>query len=340
MQPTQILFGLFGAPVPEAVSADGLCWLCAGDCLRGMRVEDWAGASFTGQNRVRNPTGTHVCEACVWICSRVSPVPGRPAKDGKKFGGNFRNYSHLWEDEWAAPAFGDGTVIPGYMNASKGEKSVIRDFLSRDHGWPWFAAIADSGQKHVLPWTPLNGASRGGTVLFDEQLVDVPRNLELMHRVTALLTAGATKEEVNSGDYSARAWQLCGDSLAQFESNFGPERGGGWFALAVWLAQRDEETTQRRMTAEKAAKATKKETENAERRKQRKTSNADSGGSARRASGVPGDTAGKRAKTLGPSSDADAKRVQNVGDSGGVVNVSGAKASDRNAGGGQLSLFD
>jgi hypothetical protein len=30
-----------------------------------MPVEKWSGASFTGQNRVRAPSSTHVCAACI-----------------------------------------------------------------------------------------------------------------------------------------------------------------------------------------------------------------------------------------------------------------------------------
>ena len=96
----------------------------------------------------------------MFICSRTSPVPGRPAKEGKKFGGNFRNYTHLWDER-------------GYANASKGEKPVIREFLARNHAGPWFAAIADSGQKHVLPFARLNGPGRPGIVLLDELVVRV-----------------------------------------------------------------------------------------------------------------------------------------------------------------------
>lgn len=137
---------------------DGLCWVCAGRMTRGQPVEKWSGSSFTGQNRVRCPDATHVCEACVWVCSRIAPVPGRPAKPGKKFGGNFRNYSHLYERGWRSLPFGDdGSQARGYVNASKGEKPLIRTFLSREHAGEWFAAIADSGQKHVIPWAPLNG---------------------------------------------------------------------------------------------------------------------------------------------------------------------------------------
>lgn len=288
---------------------------------RGEPVDSWNGASFTGQNRVRSPQSTHVCEACVFVTSRLSPVPGRPPKDGKSLGGNFRNYSHLWEDGL------------GYANASKGEKPRIREFLARDHAGQWFAAIADSGQKHVIPWAPMNGPGRGGTVLFDEERITMPDSMALVDEMTSLLTAGATKEEMGSGDYSARAWQLCGDSLRTFEDHHGHERGGGWFGLALWLAQRDEETVQRRIAAEKEKK-------NARRSGKGKAARADRGSTARAARGIPANAAGECAETLGPPADAHAERVADVRDSRGVGDVDGETAADRNARGQQRTLFD
>ena len=150
------------------------------------------GTNFTSQTLCRAPSSGWVCEACAYITSRTSPVIGRDAKEGKKFGGSFRNYSHLWDER-------------GYVNASKGEKPAIREFLARDHRAPWFAALADSGQKHVLPFSVLNGPGRGGVVLFDEVRVPIPADQSLVDECTALLTAGATKEELECGDYSARA---------------------------------------------------------------------------------------------------------------------------------------
>lgn len=222
------------------------CWVCAGRDTHGMPRDDWNSASFTGQNRVRAPASKWVCSACVWVCARLSPVPGRPPKDGKQYGGNFRNYSHAY----------DGGE---YANFSKGEKAGLLAWLRAPRRGLWWAAIADSGQKHVIPWAPLNPpGTRRGSVLFEEQVVTLPMQAgwALVERMTALLTAGATKDEIASGDYTSRAWQLCGDALPRFEDEWARQRrGSAWFALALWLAQRDEAAVAARMEAEKNAKA-------------------------------------------------------------------------------------
>jgi hypothetical protein len=266
----------------------------------------------------------------VFVCSRIAPVLGRPAKDGKKFGGNFRNYSHCYEQGWASPAFGDGGPAGiGYINASKGEKPAIRAFLARQHEATWFAAIADSGQKHVLPWAPLNASGRAGRVLFDEQIVSVPDDQSLVADLATLLTSGATKDEIARGDYSARAWHLCGEQIRTFERAHSSERHSAWFGLACWLAQRDEEAVQRRIDAEK---------EERDRRKNKgRSAHKDSGGSAGRARRVSREPKRERAQALGPDPEPAARSSTNDIDAGGMgdpaVPESGTRGTE------QLSLF-
>lgn len=225
---TQLLWPLLGSPVRDDCepSDGGPCWLCGAPWERGQLVERWSGANFTGQNRVRSPVSRYVCEPCVQVCSRVAPVPGRPPKPGKKFGGNYRNYTHLYD-------------AARYSNHSKGEKPAILDWLRATKTGPWFGAVADSGQKHVLPWAPVNPpGTRRGVVLFDESVVELPDadGWLMVDDVGVLLGAGATKAEVHSGKYTARAWRLCGrDLLDGFEDRWGSARGGSWFRLAVWV---------------------------------------------------------------------------------------------------------
>jgi hypothetical protein len=168
-------------------------------------------------------------------------VLGRAVKEGKKFGGNFRNYSHMWED---------GVV---YANASKGEKPLIREFLAREHVGPWFLAVADSGQKHVLSFAPLNGPGRSGQIRFEEANVFVPDDQSLIARMTELLTEGITKDEVGSGNYYVRTMRDSRELTQSFERDHGKSRGSNWFSLAIWLAQRNEEIHAGRQ-AEKAAR--------------------------------------------------------------------------------------
>jgi hypothetical protein len=344
--------------VAACVKGYGRCLVCCGEVNRGQPVGEWLKSSFTDQNRTRNPLATHVCEACCYVMSRTSPVLGRPPKpcnvcDGTlrivrkppkgkgsrssigdacpkcngtgmgEHGGNFRCYSHMIETGWDSPAFGqDGCGWSrGYINASKGEKPLIREFLRREHASLWCCGIADSGKKHVLPFTPINAPSRGGVVLFEEQLVVVPDSLELVDAMAELLTAGATKDELDRGDYRAHTWIRCEAEVRAFEGAHGGERHSAWWALALWLAQRDEDTVAARLEAEKeakkAAKPRKARRNSDQRSDERAAQKPDGGGAASDAKRIPGDGTGKPNEELGnttePSSVRGKKRIKRRG---------------------------
>lgn len=272
--PSQVVHQEHGSPAVDGVNAveSALCYLCGGECKRALPVDKWMGSNFTDQPRARCSQSFVVCEACCYVTSRTSPVLGRAAqacsrcegtlkiknpRKGKaekkgdpcnkckgtgmnEFGGGFRNYSHLWEEGI------------GYVNASKGEKKLLREFIGRKHMGPWFAGIADSGQKHVLPFTTMNGPGVRGVVLFDETLVSIPANQSLIGDAFVLLTAGAAKAELLSGQFGEYAWKRCERLIRDFEASYLRIRGTSWFTLAIWLAQRDENVVQDRLAKEKA----------------------------------------------------------------------------------------
>lgn len=295
-----IIYRAAGMPaIADAEPCAGLCWLCATEIDRGVPVERWQGANFTGQNKVRAPMASHVCEPCIFVCA------GRPPDA-------LRMYSHLWSESG------------GWRKLNKGDKPEMRAFLCAPHDEPWFAAIADSGQKQLLPWTPVNPDGGSPVVNFEERIVAIPPDASArIERIAHLLTLGATKAEVERGDYGPRAWQLCGDALRDFEQWAGRLRHGAWFMLAVWLAQRDEEVVQRRMTAEKEEK------QNARRIQKGTVARPHGRGATGPACAVPSDAAGERAQTLGSAADTHAGKRSRQRKPGGVVDSHDAPAPAR-----------
>ena len=297
-----------------------VCWVCGGRSGRGAKRAAWQGAMFTGQNRVRCPASEFVCEACVVV------MAGKPPDTE-------RMWSHLVEGD-------------SHQRCNKGHKPQIREFLRRQHAAPWFAAIADSGQKHIVPWCTVNPAGQsGGRILLEEAEIDLPRDAAgwaLLDEIADLLTAGATKEEMGRGEYGPRAWSLCGAALRAFEEARGHLRGGAWFELAVWLAQRDEAAVEARMQAEKEAKQAKaKQAKEAERERSRKGKAAkpDRGGAPRTKKGVPRDAGVQHTEALGSAPGQDARGGAVDGDSGGVGHHDGANATTGRKPVGQLSLL-
>lgn len=313
--PPQIVWQAHGSPtVDGCVEADGRCFVCCGEMVRGMLTSKVLGKSFTDHARVKNPSGSHICEACCCVMSRTSPVLGRDAKDGKKFGANFRNVSHLWEHGWS------GKQAPGYQNCSKGEKPAMRAFLEREHAATWFAALGDSGQRHVLPFATINGPGRAGVVLFDEQIVQVPRDTSLIASMTDLLTAGATKAEIESGRFGDGAWRRCEAQIREFEAANKSYRGTPWFTLALWLAQRDEEQVQARLAREKEERDAKRIRKSAARRNRQRAGRPEQS--------VYADSGPQPSETLAPAGIGVAPELERSGNDGAVAGKNPERAQD------------
>lgn len=283
------------------------CWVCGAKSTRGQERWKWAGTNYTGQAKARCPPSDYVCESCIVV------MAGRPPDTE-------RMYSHLVEGA-------------SWLRVNKGQKPAMREFLRRPKTEPWFAAIADSGQKHIVPWCPINAPGVGGFAIFEEALVELPDEAgwRLVDDIADMLTGGATKEELLPGAWGARAYTLLGERIEAFEAQWGNLRGGAWFDLAVWLAQRDEAKVAERMAAEKVAAAEKKakakEIGSGTRKVSKgKAANAHGGGNSRPAERVPENAGVQRAEALGPNLGPGEGERKNVGDAGAVVHGNAPRA--------------
>jgi hypothetical protein len=312
-----ILHRLSGAPrLDAACEREDQCWHCGAHMTRGMTVDEWGSASFTGQNRIRGGAHlTHICEPCVWVMSRVpGVVPGAPEMH------NWRLYTVLV----------DGADV---WRGNKANKPAILAWLRKPKAGEWFAAIADSGQKHVVPYAPVNPpGTRRGRIQFEEDCITLG-DWKIVDDMIALLTAGATKDSIGSGAYSGGEWQRCGrEAIDAFELMHGRHRGGPWFRLALWLSQRDEEAVAVRMAAEKVVRDGK-----GKRRDEGGVAKPAGAGAARPPSGVPR-SRGKPAEALGSVARPDARGGADLGEPRGVAYVDVPVAPARSPE--QRGLFD
>lgn len=277
MSPASILHGIAGAPaVDGATDHEGRCAICALVSTRTMPFDRWQGNNFTDQAKIKTWGATLVCETCMWAHSWVPP-PGFPDQGDAKKGVNLRLYSHLWGEQ------------TGYRYANKASKPLIRDWI-RDRAESrierCFCAIADSGQKHVVPWTRVNLPGRSRLVVRFEEMDVTIGDWRLIDDLTALLTDGVTKDEIQGADYRVMSWQQSRGLIEPFEAEFGPLRASGWWTLALWLSQRNEEESNERRTARAVAKT-------------------DRAAGARNPGGVPRSTPAKPAHALGPDQGSD-----------------------------------
>lgn len=227
--PAEALWRLAGAPDQEGCQpVFSPCIVCAGAHGWTIPFDKWAGSTYTDQNKLRGAgLSSRVCAPCVWAHSWVPPPGHAPPEPGKK-GVNLRLFWHAY----------DGA---GYVYGNKANKPELVAWLRAPRKGLWFCAIPDSGQKHTLPWVRWQAPGAPGAVLFEEQQTPIG-SWQLFDGMAALLSAGATKASVQTGAYTPREWQQVGaDALTGFEARWGALRGGAWWTLALWLAQRAEE---------------------------------------------------------------------------------------------------
>src|SRR5690606_7737308 len=120
---------------------------------------------------------------------------------------------------------------------------------------------------------------------------------------------------IERGDYGVRTWMRCKAEALSFEARWSRERASGWFALALWLAQRSDDGW---AGASRAVSA------------------ADDGRDPSAKGAVPRDGR-QQSDTLGPDRGAGDGGVEDHDDGGAVVERGAAAAED--CGAEQLSLF-
>ena len=237
-----------GGRAPSHLAGDwSRCWVCAGETHgRGSPIADWDGANFTGQTRVRYPRGQAICEPCLWVMARNSDVPGLT--------GNWRNYSVL---------YAEGEPLTIKSRATSPRCSRGSDAHTARPG----SRRSRTAVKHVVPLRAdqrrgaragalRRGAHRGSARLRGWRIVD---------DLAALLTAGATKDEVERGEYAGAlsrcVSQRSARSSARTDTCVGADGSRSWCS-----SQRDEAEVAARLGREASARAEKKRA----RRKRRK----------------------------------------------------------------------
>ena len=242
MTPAATLHALSGSPaIDHASDVTAVCWVCGTEQARTLPLKKWQASKSATQEKSRALHASRVCEACVWSCMWVPP-PGME-KPAKGRGPNLCLYTHLHDER-------------GYSYENKASKPAILLWLRGPKVGAWFACIADSGKKQTVPFAQTNHTGVvAGMVRFEDRDVRIPGGAGgwlIVDECAALLTAGATKGEVSSGDYRPSTYERCAAMVRGFETAHGrARRGSAWFDLVVWLAQRDEEAVAVRQKAEK-----------------------------------------------------------------------------------------
>jgi hypothetical protein len=214
---THIVYAAAAPPEqPQPGTIAGVCRACG---ISGVGVDflAWVRPTFTDWGLLQ--VGSIVCAACQFCFAEQSEVLA--AQLGKREPQRFRNYSHF--------------VVGGAWRAlSKGNKKEMIEILGQS---PQVAVIADSGQKHIV------FRAKPGWWQFEELAIR-PEVETLMFLIGEMVPALATfsKQELLLGRYSfSRIAKYGLPESAKLAEKLKPHRGSAVFALALFLAQREEE---------------------------------------------------------------------------------------------------
>lgn len=203
----------------------GQCKFC-GQASEGVAFEKWVKPTFTDFDKLQG--GEIVCNACMFFFDEASAeLAERMSKEKPQ---RMRNYSHfIVNGEWTP--------------LSKGNKAQMRELLL-DDVFPELAAIADSGQKHIVFRATRNPAgSKAGWVQFEEQrLYLIPDDLRGLLALIEELYTEFSKGEIESGDYAGyRILKFGLERWLKLENQIKAVRGKPIFSLALFLAQRSDD---------------------------------------------------------------------------------------------------
>lgn len=203
----------------------GICRFCGADSA-GITFNTWVKPTFTDWDKLL--PGQIACASCLfWFDEASAELAAATGKDKPQ---RMRNYSHF---------IVNGRWIP----LSKGSKAQMMALLC-DTPFPELAAIADSGQKHIVFRATRNAQGGAvGWVQFEEQRlwVDPPVFRTLVEQVEALYVT-FSKTEIETGHYlPQRILKFGMEAWYAQEQQIKVWRGKPLFALALFLAQRSDD---------------------------------------------------------------------------------------------------
>lgn len=205
------------------------CYLCGRPASRPLSLKD----SFTAHPLCRVPWSDSMCDRCdrtingdwqiVWYFNSEKEIPKSGGQKGVWSKSFTRNFSWLFQGETLVyPQIGEPeehVAIGADGKPKKPEtlpvahklltRSLLREILLNPPQPPFTLAIAESGQKHILPWAAEALDRERFPVQFemDSIFVDRARFAGLLGHYESLMALGFSKGEIQSGDYLSNRLQ-------------------------------------------------------------------------------------------------------------------------------------
>ncbi len=228
------------------------CYLCGKPASFPLALKD----GFTGHSLARCPGSDQLCERCYGAIDGHEKLLWywNQGKDkwSKLWG---RSLNRLYQgDVLLSPVIGEAKTIgkdtfPVVANLPT--RAQMRGWLLEPPEPPFTIVIAQSGQKHILPWAQEGYDRDYFPVQFELDCVWVNRVqfATLIGHYEALLALGFSKTEIDSGNYHSDRLMRAISQYGPHEAIIEPYRGGRLLALCSHVAQLDTVQPQHRVCA-------------------------------------------------------------------------------------------
>ena len=186
-------------------------------------------SGFSDYANIVRPDSLHVCAACSWVMGGIPPH-------------TLRMWCVIYGCD-AGPSDPKAPPVSGFTLVNRSGTVRIIEAIRNHPKTPWFVSIAQSGQKHILPFTQANsGAEEEFTIRFES--TNVRTTVEAFNETLALLTKlrahGFSAEEITSGRLmslhinveSVELWRACQERLF-------PIKSSPLVAMCLWLLTKE-----------------------------------------------------------------------------------------------------
>lgn len=216
---------------PTTATPDAHCLVCGAAATQSASAKDALGANFDLLTATR-PDSTRVCPACAWA------LAGKPPKTLRMWSIVTTGETLLPPSPAGAPADGDRLHLCNRRDMS----AVIHALTSPPERDSWAVAVAVSGQKHLLPYTPVNYGGGAWLVRYESATVRCTPTLfaRLVGAAADLRRTGHHPDRIRGGDPSIPA--LTGDGLTAWRRHAAlirPHAGSQILDLALYLTTKE-----------------------------------------------------------------------------------------------------
>lgn len=207
----------------------GVCAMCGRHVDQSFATKDAIGGNFTDQYLLARPDSDRICYACVWVCS------GKPPD-------TVRMWTVLARPDLLLPAshpkapFGTSHL---HLTARNDMRAVVQTLADPPDG-PWLVSVAESGQKHHVPYARINHGGGRWTVRMDNiDITATPTEFrQVLRRVLLLRAAKFSAADIET----VTPKMLTADTLPIWQEHaepLTPYRGSALLHLACFLPNKE-----------------------------------------------------------------------------------------------------